>query len=116
MKTMMNMIKKPMEVVAEAAPAPLGANIRNSSEAENSQEKFQNLTAKIQSFLDSGAEALEIAEAKTEQVLTMDSASAEYAKTIEEVKAFQARAGYDFKQAESLLAVANEMLPKKNNN
>ncbi len=120
MKTMMNMIKKPAEVKAETAPAPIKAVMQNSTQnnsaAQNSQKEFQILTARIQSFLNSGAQALEIAETKTEQVAKMDPASADYAKMVEEVKAFQARAGYDFKQAEALLATANSLLPKKPNN
>lgn len=86
-----------------------------SSKAKDSSLKddFDSLTSGIQRILDLGAEALAEAEKKTEQVAKMDATSAEYTRIVAEVKAAQARAGNAFKQAEELIASANELLPKK---
>lgn len=88
----------------------------NSATSESTLKDVEILTTRIQSFLNSGSQALAIAESKTEQVAKMQPDTAEYKRMVEEVKAFQARASYDFKQAEALLATANSLLPKKKNN
>ncbi len=106
------MVKRPADD-QQSGMASQGNYTGNSAANANMQD-ISILTARIQSFLNSGGQALAIAEAKTDQVAKMQAGSAEYKRMVEEVKAFQARAGYDFRQAEALLATANSLLPKKN--
>lgn len=117
MKSMLNMMQRP-EAQAEGQNSQTvvssNYNSANAVPAANMQD-LTVLTTRIQSFLNSGGQALAIAEAKTAQVAKLQEGSAEYKRMIEEVKAFQARASYDFRQAESLIATANSMLPKKKN-
>ena len=119
MKSMLNMMSQPQMQNSQVATAAANYAAGSSYAAENSAQPAVNtqdlsiLTTRIQSFLNSGGQALAIAEAKTAQVAKMQESSAEYKRMVEEVKAFQARASYDFRQAESLLATANSLMPKK---
>ena len=99
-----NMAAKPAVKPQDSSPKAKESSLK---------DDFDSLTSGIQRILDIGAEALAEAEKKTEQVAKMDVASTEYAKMVAEVKAAQARAGNAFKQAEELIASANELLPKK---
>jgi len=77
------------------------------------QNDFESLTNGIQRIIDLGGEALSEAEEMTEIVAQLDPNSEEYAITVQDIRDAQARAGDAFKQAEDLIAAANELLPNK---
>lgn len=114
MKSMLNMMQRPETQNEAQSGFQSGAqNYQNAAAPAANMQDLTVLTTRIQSFLNSGGQALAIAEAKTAQVAKLQEGSAEYKRMIEEVKAFQARASYDFRQAESLITTANSILPKK---
>ncbi len=82
-------------------------------DSESSDDVFDDFTDKVQSLLDQGAEALEIAEVKTAQLEDMDPESSEYDLMVEEIKAAQGDARQYFDDAEFLIKKANEILEKK---
>ncbi len=77
---------------------------------DESGDVFEDFTDKVQSLLDQGAEALEIAEVKTSQLEDMDPDSDDYDKIVAEVKSAQADARQYFDDAELLIKKANEIL------
>lgn len=77
---------------------------------ESDSDVFQEFTDKVQSLLDDGAIALEIAEEKTAQLENMDANSSNYRLLIEEIKIAQANARQNFDDAEFLIKKANEIL------
>lgn len=81
-------------------------------EDDDSSDVFEEFTDKVQSLLDDGAEALEIAEEKTADLEDMDPNSPDYSRLVEEIKAAQAEARQNFDDAEFLIQKANEILEK----
>ncbi len=125
MKTMLNMMKKVNEENALKAAQTL-SQAQNQSQmqpkksaqiVDNQQNSgsndFASYTTRIQAFLNSGGQALAIAESKTSALVKLNQDNPEYNRLVEEIKAFQARASYDFKQAESLMFTASLLLKKR---
>ncbi len=79
-------------------------------EDENDEDVFTEFTDKVQSLLDDGAIALEIAEEKTAQLEGMNSSSDAYEQLVEEIKVAQEQARTYFEDAEYLIKKANEIL------
>lgn len=84
-------------------------------ESEESNDVFEEFTEKVQSLLDEGAMALELAEQKTTLLERMDPSDSKYAKLVEEIKLSQAEARQSFDDAEFLIQRANEILENNAN-
>jgi hypothetical protein len=82
---------------------------------EESGDVFEEFTQKVQSLLDEGAMALEIAEEKTALLEEIDSNSRDYSRLVEEIKVAQADARQNFDDAEFLIKRANEILENNAN-
>jgi len=114
MKTVMNMLKKDDKQIIEDLDDDdffQDDDFEEDTESESSDnDVFAEFTDKVQSLLDDGAIALEIAEEKTAQLEGMDSDSEEYQQLIEEIKVAQEQARESFEDAEFLIQKANEIL------
>ncbi len=77
---------------------------------DSSGDVFEDFTNKVQSLLDEGAMALEIAEEKTAQLEEVEAGSSKYKMLVEEIKIAQADARQNFDDAEFLIQKANEIL------
>ncbi len=84
-------------------------------ENDESNDVFEEFTEKVQSLLDDGAMALEVAEQKTAILEKMNSSDPKYAKLVEEIKSVQAEARQNFDDAEFLIQRANEILENNAN-
>lgn len=89
--------------------------VQNQDYNYDSDINLQDFVDKAQAYLNSGSQALADAEAKTAELESMDPNSLDYDDLVEEVRSLQAKAGYDFKQAQTLIKTANSLKEQEAN-
>lgn len=93
----------------ETTKPVVNVDAHNENEKDQNEIDLQNFVDKAQAYLNSGSKALAEAEDKTHQLEAMDPESIDYNELVEEVRSLQAKAGYDFKQAQTLIKTANSL-------